>query len=398
MPHIDKNCPTEEMIAAIRRRFPVEKEIDRILTRKMRQRVGGPYSPLSLETLKNGVESLIRSKHPGTWPFEISDVRWLHGGASKLQMAFSLAWNKPDEEQTKIPMVLRMEPSESSVETSRLREFQLIKAFEGIVPVPPVYWVDEDAKHLPHPALIYGFADGVTKPSNGAGNVTGVGTNLGPRLRKIIAPQFFDHFSRIHTHDFTKSDLSSFDIPELGTQAAEWALNWWERVWEEDSGEDVPVMRYAASWLRENLPTTDRLSIVHGDYRIGNCLFNEEDGRITAWLDWELGHIGDRHEDLGWSTMFGHMDEDGKTFLTGGLLPLEEFFEAYEKASGLPVNRKSLKFYRIFNTYKSVTITLGTGYRIARGGKTHQDVLVLWLSGVAATSLSGLCRLLEKEI
>ena len=157
-------------------------------------------------------------------------------------------------------------------------------------------------------------------------------------------------------------------------------------------------MRYAAGWLRDNLPSTDRLSVIHGDYRIGNCLFDEHDGRINAWLDWELGHIGDRHEDIGWSiyNVFGHMSEDGKVFLTSGLLPEAEWFEAYEKASGLSLNPKTLHWYRVFNIFKSVTITLGTGYRIVRGGKTHQDPYVLWLMGVSNTVMSEFSTLLDK--
>lgn len=396
MLNIDKNRPTEEFTESVRRRFPVEKEIDRILTRKMRQRSNGPYSPVTLDTLIDGTKSLIGANIDG--PFEISNARWLGGGASKLQMGFTLSWNDPVAGRTRTPMVLRMEPKESVVETSRLREFQLIKAFAGAVPVPPVYWVDVDGDHLPYPALVYGFVEGVTKPSSGVDKVTGIGTNLGPRLRKLLCPQFFEHLGRIHSFDFTESDLSAFDIPKPGTQAAELAVNWWERVWEEDSDEDVPLMRYASAWMRENLPVVDRLSVVHGDYRIGNCLFNEEDGRITAWLDWELGHIGDRHEDLGWGMkqIFRHMAEDGKTILSCSLLPEEEFVETYEKASGLTVNSKTLHFYKVFNTYKSATICLSTSYRNPAGGKTHQDVLLTWMSGISYAVLNNLCVLLEK--
>lgn len=173
----------------------------------MRRRADGLFSPPSLETLISGTESLIGSNHEG--PFEISDARWMTGGASKLQVGFTLSWNKPGVGQTKTPMVLRMEPRESIVETSRLREFQLIKAFEGLVPVPPVYWVDDDAHHLPYPALIYGFAPGVTKPSYGVSGVSGASTNVGPRLRKILAPQYFEHLKIIHTHDFTNSNLTA---------------------------------------------------------------------------------------------------------------------------------------------------------------------------------------------
>ena len=89
------------------------------------------------------------------------------------------------------------------------------------------------------------------------------------------------------------------------------------------------------SWLRRNKPETDHISVVHGDYRVGNFLFTESDRKITAWLDWELSYLGDHHEDLAWTTkdIFGHADEEGKHFLVGGFIPKEEFFAAYKKAS-----------------------------------------------------------------
>ena len=69
---------------------------------------------------------------------------------------------------------------------------------------------------------------------------------------------------------------------------------------------------------------------------------------------------------------------------------MDEFREIYERVSGLPMNMKTLEFYDLFNSYKSITIVLSTGHRATRNGKTHQDVLVAWLSGIAYTLLEGL--------
>ena len=382
MTMIDKNHPPPEWIASLRKRFPVEREVDHILTRKMERRGGVGFSPIPLPTLSANIEALLRKGLKE--PFQILDARWLSGGSSKLQMAFTLDWNRPGVGREKTAMVLRMEPAESMVETSRLREFQVIKAFEGVIPVPPVFWVDAEGEHLPYPGLIYGFAPGVTKPTTAKSGVAGLGTQLDVELRQRLAPQFIEHLGKVHTLDYRKAGLTAFDVPQLGTQAAEWAVNWWERVWEEDSDEDSAMMRLAAIWLRENMPLCDQLSILHADFRVGNFLFTEHDTRITAWLDWELTRIGDRHQDLAWTTSkaFGGYAEDGKTFLVGGLLPEQEFFDAYTKSSGLTVDRKSLHYYKVFNAYMMSVLTLATGYRIARNGKTHQDVLVTWLLGV----------------
>lgn len=397
MKGIDKDRPSPEWIAHLRARFPVEREIDRVLTRKMQRRAGPPYSPVPLEKLVEGTTALLRARNIGA--FEIVQPRWLSGGASKLQMAFTLNWERPGVGRSATPMVLRMEPAESIVETSRLREFQLIRAFEGTVPVPPVYWCDAEGEHLPYPALVYGFAEGVAKPTAAQAGVSGLGTHLPPELRTRLAPQFVDYLARIHTFDYRKADLSAFDVPAThSTQCAEWGVNWWERVWEEDGDEDVPLMRLGAAWLRRHLPVLDTPCVVHADYRLGNFLFTEHDARISAWLDWELGRIGDRHQDIAWTTSraFGHLAEDGKTFLTCGLMPEAQFIEAYEKASGLRIDPKAVHWYKVYNDYMMGTLLYATSYRIAHGGKTHQDVLITWLMGIGGMLLEEMRTLIEE--
>jgi hypothetical protein len=70
-------------------------------------------------------------------------------------------------------------------------------------------------------------------------------------------------------------------------------------------------------------------------------------------------------------------------------------FEKYEKASGLSLNTKELYYYKVFAAYKQVSICLSTGYRVARGGKSHQDIVVLWLMSVSYPIMEELRRLLE---
>jgi len=154
----------------------------------------------------------------------------------------------------------------------------------------------------------------------------------------------------------------------------------------------VPLMRLTMAWLRRNMPPVDHVSVIHGDYRLGNFLYTEDDLRISAWLDWELAYLGDRHEDLSWCAKrpFGHLAEDGKTFLIGGFLPMADFVARYEQAAGLKVDPRRMRYYDIFNNYKAVAIVLATGYRAPRNGKTHQDVLVAWITGIAYSLLDEL--------
>lgn len=393
----DKNHPSDAWIASLHSRFPCEAEIDRILTRKLRNRSGPPYEPVPLETLVTGLEKLLQANR--IEDFSIANPRWLSGGASKLQMAFELQWQRPGAGFERTAMVLRMEPAESIVETSRLREFQLIKEFAGVVPVPPVFWCDPDGEYLPYPALVYGFAPGVPKPTDATSGVSGLGTRMPRAIREHLAPQFAEILARIHRHEFSRETLSAFDVPRVGTtECAEWGVNWWDRVWQEDADEDVPMLSVASAWMRRHLPVLDFASVVHSDYRTGNFLYTEHDNRITALLDWELGRIGDRHQDIAWTTSraFSSMAEDGKTLLVCGLMPEAEFYERYKEASGLSINPRTVHWYKVYNAYSIAVLILATGYRIARNGKTHQDILVTWLIGIGYMIVDEMRQLIEE--
>ncbi|MGD9663114.1 MAG: phosphotransferase family protein [Porticoccaceae bacterium] len=396
-----RQTPTKEFIESVREQFNVEPEIDRVLTRKMELRSGAPFSVPSLDELYRGVVALIgENVHT---PFAVKNSRWLAGGAAKIQMAFDLEWRglSGAEELQLTPLVLRMAPAESTLETSRLREFQLLKAIENIVPVPKCYWIDDTPKHFPYSAMIYSFAEGVTKPTaSDHSQVTGIGTKFTSQWREKLAPQLVKNLADLHTANLEAMDLSLFEKPALGSNKGTLKqIDWWLRVWEEDREEAEPLITVAAEWLKANAPNLDHVSIIHGDFRSGNFLFSETTGKITAWLDWEMCVLGDRHQDLTWVSIpeFGNFAEDGTTFLASGLIPTETLFQQYRDISGLSIDPARLEYYRIFNLWLTVIICLATSHRSAKGGKSHQDSLLAWLSGFGYVLLDQLrIKLAEK--
>lgn len=395
----DRDRPSVEVIERIRRRFPTEREVDDNLTRKMRRRAGPAFAGASLEAMNGHVSALLKDHIEGD--FTVSEQQWLSGGASKIQMAFTLDWDEPGVGRTRMRLVARMEPAESLNSTSRKREFELLKAFAGVIPVPRVYWVDPEGTWFPEPALIYAFAPGTTKPRAALGKVAGIGTNFGAGLRERLKPQFIKHLASIHAFDPARADFKAFDRPTVGrTQSALWQLNRARRIWEEDRGEDLPLLEVAANWLERNLPPLDRVSVVHGDYRSGNFLFDEVSSRITAVLDWERGYLGDRHRDLAWTTaeQYGHWSEDGKTFLASGIAPVTELLERYEAASGLRVDPATLRYYRLFNCYQIVVTALGSSHRVVKLSKTHQDILIAWVEAAGYGAMEELRDEMERTL
>ncbi|GAC1355288.1 MAG: hypothetical protein NVSMB34_08390 [Variovorax sp.] len=395
----DRDTPSAAFIAQMRARFPTERENDRMLTRKLQHRAGPRFDGASFEAMNGYITALLRDRIAGD--FRLTDQRWFSGGASKIQMGFTLHWNEPGVGPTATRLVARMEPAESLNATSRQREFELLAAFAGVIPVPRVYWVDPDGTWFPEPALVYAFAEGTTKPKAVQGRVAGIGTNYGPELRKRLVPDFVAYLAKIHNFDPGTQAFAAFDRPSIGTtQSALWQLNRARRIWEEDRGEELPLMEVASNWLERNLPTLDRVSVVHGDYRSGNFLFDESTVRITAVLDWERGYLGDRHRDLAWTTaeQYGHWSEDGKTFLASGIAPINELLERYEEASGLRVDPARLRYYRIFNCYQIVVTALASSYRVVKLGKTHQDVLIAWIEAAAFGAMEELRREMEGDL
>jgi aminoglycoside phosphotransferase (APT) family kinase protein len=395
------DAPPRSFIDEMRRKYPTERETDELLVRKLERRVSQTkdYHVPRLTEMAACLHKFFEANL--TTPFAISDPRWLAGGASKLQVIFEIDWEQ-DGKPRHDRMVVRMDPAESHNATSRLREAELLRAFRGIIPVPEVFFVDADAEWFPEPALVYAFADGVTKPeATSSGAVSGLGIHFGPALRAQLGPQFVEHLAKIHSYPIADGKFATMEASSVGTtEAARLQLNRARRVWEEDRGEDFPLMDVATNWLGRNLPVMDRVSVIHGDYRSGNFLFDEASGRIMTWLDWERGHLGDRHRDLAWITqaMFGDPREDGRGFYICGLLVEEEFYETYQRISGLAIDPVRLKWYSVLNCYQALVSTLGSAYRVVRLGKNHQDALMVVLKAEAAMASARLQEMLREVI
>lgn len=392
--------PTPEFIREMRARFPTEPEVDALFVRKMERRSSPPYARISMSDLRRSIERMLAAQKIGD--YELKNLRWFTGGVSKIQLGFELDWLDPRLGRRQERMVVRMDPSEGSNTTSRLREYELLEGFAGVVPVPRPFWLDRNAEWFPEPALIYEFVEGVTKPTaTSTGQVSGMGTNFGPRLREKLADQFMDQLARIHTFDYRAHQFESMAAPAVGTtQSAEWQFNRAYRIWEEDRCEDFPLMDVAAAWLAKNVPPLDHVSMVHGDYRSGNFLFDEQSGRINGWLDWERAHLGDRHRDLAWTThpSFGHYSEDGRTYYVCGLIPSEEFYDRYTERSGLSVDRERLDYYRILNCFQIIASVTATATRVASLGKSHQDVLLTRVKGMEPVTAAELARLIKEKL
>ncbi len=120
-------------------------------------------------------------------------------------------------------------------------------------------------------------------------------------------------------------------------------------------GQPHPTFELVRNWLIANRSERTRTTIVHGDFRLGNLIV--DDGGMRAVIDWELAHLGDPAEDLGWLCVrpwrFGR-DHPA----VGGLCTRSRLLELYRDAGGRPVSADQLRYWEIFGNWKWAVICL----------------------------------------
>ena len=113
-------------------------------------------------------------------------------------------------------------------------------------------------------------------------------------------------------------------------------------------GQAHPAFELAFRWLESNRPTESRRALVHGDFRLGNVMV-DQDG-LRAVLDWELAHIGDPMEDLGWLCVRAW--RFGSKHPVAGVGAYDELIRAYQEASGLTADREEIRWWEVLGTLK----------------------------------------------
>ena len=125
-----------------------------------------------------------------------------------------------------------------------------------------------------------------------------------------------------------------------------------------------PVFEYAYLWLKEQDFGNFQESLVHGDFRLGNIIVNA-DG-LQSIIDWELAHIGNPLQDLGWvcgnSWRFGKNDK-----VVGGFGEIEDLLEGYNSISKLKVDKEMVKCWQVFGTFRWGVICLIQAYAHLNG-------------------------------
>jgi aminoglycoside phosphotransferase (APT) family kinase protein len=275
----------------------------------------------------------------------VSALRPLAGGASRESWAFDLAHADGRVEH----LVLRRDPAGRTIQGSRRQEFLILRAAAAAgVPVPAVRFCEDDASILGSPFFVMEFVAGET---------------LARRLlrdaeyapaRAALPEQLAAALARIHAMDAREPALAFLPVPPEGTMPAAAELARWEGIYRAATPDPHPAIELALRWLAPRLPTALEHRIVHGDFRIGNVIFGF-DG-LRAVIDWELPHVGDPMEDIGWLCVRSW--RFGADAPVGGLCERERFFAAYERAGGVRVDPAAVRWWEVLGNFKWATICI----------------------------------------
>jgi aminoglycoside phosphotransferase (APT) family kinase protein len=253
---------------------------------------------------------------------EVKNVRRLSAGASRAMWSVDAV--RPDGSVEEL--IVRTDPRGASRPGGPVPEAALLRAAAGAgVPVPRVLAEDDDY-------LVVERIEGETIPRKILRD-----DEYASALPRLAA-QCGEALAAIHSIPLDR-------VPGLDSQddvVATW------RAMLDGFGQPHPTFELALRWLDERRPPSTGAAVVHGDFRNGNLIVGP-DG-LRAVLDWELAHVGDPMEDLGWLCVKAW--RFGVDRPVGGFGEREDLFAAYERASGRPVDADVVRWWEVLGTLK----------------------------------------------
>ena len=279
----------------------------------------------------------------------------ISGGASRETYRFEAVTDTGRQ-----PLILRRDPPGSLIETDRRLEFLAIRSFaDRGVAAPEALTLEMDGAELERPFFIMAQVLGGTAASPFAQDPFG-------NHDRAIGEQFFSYLGVIAGTPV--EGLPILEVAEHVPLDGCWRreLDYWSGVIDEDEQHPQPIVRAAIRRLRAKPPPpAAKLAVVHGDYRMGNFL-HDGAGKVVAVLDWEMAHLGDPLEDLGWAiNPLWSREDDSRV---SGMLPLEDVIGAWERTSGLKVDPAALKWWSLFASVKGQAIWTSAAKEWRDGG------------------------------
>lgn len=248
------------------------------------------------------------------------------------------------------------------------REHRIITALAPTdVPVAPTIGLCTDEAVNGAPFYVMDFVDGLVV------RAAEVGERLSPDQRRRAGESLVDTMARIHA-----VDVDAVGLGDLGRREDYIArqLKRWYGQWNSSKTRELPAVDEVHDHLVANLPPQHEATIVHGDYRLDNCLVSPE-GDVVAVLDWEICTLGDPLADLGLLMVYWSDPDDTASGLLSpatalpGFPSRQELVDRYAATSGRDVS--DLAAYVAFGYWKLACIVEGVYARYLGGSMGTSD-------------------------
>ena len=190
-----------------------------------------------------------------------------------------------------------------------------------------------------------------------------------PAERRATSEAMIDTLAALHNIDVEAAGLSDFGKPGnyFGRQVERWT-----KQYRASETEVMPEMEQLIEWLPKTLPEQTRTSVVHGDYRIDNLIYEAGSAKVAAVLDWELSTLGDPLADFTYVAMAWVTENGGRSGVmnldraTLGIPELDEMTQRYCAATnrdGVP----NMNWYFAYNFFRLAGIIQGIKKRVIDG-------------------------------
>ena len=246
------------------------------------------------------------------------------------------------------------------------REHKIISALGPTdVPVAPALGLCTDESVNGAPFYVMDFVDGLIVRD------ASVVDRLTPEARRNTGCSIATTLAKIHAVDPDAVGLG--DLGKKDDYVARQLKRWYGQ-WEKSKTRELAEIDEVHEALLSRIPDQGPAAIVHGDYRLDNCM-TDETGEVIAVLDWELCTLGDPMADVGLLAVYWTDPDEGGVLLTSptaqvGFLRRREVLDAYAQASGRDLSQ--VDFYIALGFWKLACIVEGVYARYA-GGSMGSD-------------------------
>ncbi len=313
------------------------------------------------QPLEEILAGYLAEKLESDGPVAIEGMTRIAVGWSHETWLFDAVWNGDGGEQRR-GLCLRRDPGNALLrhESDLEEQFRVLGCLEATdVPAPKAYWLELDPETLGAPALIMERVPGeCPSPWRRAGREY----YAAAADRGVLPASFTDALAAIHAADWRQAGLDFLGVPEPGDGFARREVAKWKTFIEESGHPGHPILADLTCWLEANAPETEHLTLVHGAYRTGNVLI--DDDRVSAVLDWELQVIGDPMYDVAY--MLTELNREG-TDLLSNVVPRDLFFERYQAATGIEIDEDRCRYYQLLYAMRSAAFWMSAAGLYASG-------------------------------